>query len=58
MRACYVDKVAAFSMCQGFPATQRVLLVSALRAEGIVTHEEEGGDELAFLGFVVQSGAR
>lgn len=48
VRACCIDNVATFSVCRDL--VQRDLLVVALRDQGIVTHDEEGGDELALLG--------
>lgn len=58
MRACYIDNVAVFGTCQGIAARHRDLLVNALRSEGIATREEEGGGELTFLAFVLQSVTR
>lgn len=59
VRAFYIDNVEAFSTCQDIAENQRDLLVEALRAEGIVKHEEEErGDELSFLWFVLQPGTR
>lgn len=56
--ACYIDNVATFAMCREQAETGRDSLVAALQAEGIRTHEEEGGDELAFLGLSLRDGSQ